>query len=314
MTTLDALERWKARGAISAAQETAITAIVRKDRFSVFLELNAVLYLGVLAFVAGLGWTIRDHFASLGDAVIVVPLALVFAGCLFYCFGRAHPYQPTRVESPSFAFDYVLYLGCLVFGVELGYIEFRFALLRANWDVYLVISAILYFALAYRFDNRFVLSLALSTLAGWFGVRFTAVGFHIAGSLRGDALVYAALTAAAGWWTHRAAIKAHFLETYLHVATNTALAALLSGVWEGRQALAWLLALLAACTVVIERGVRSRRFVFVVYGVMYGYIGVSSQVLRGVHDATATFAYFIGSGTIILLGLAILSRRFGREE
>src|SRR4051812_28413786 len=314
MTTLEALERWRARGAISAEQEVVLAAIVRNDRFSVFLELNALLYLGVLAFVAGLGWTIRDHFASLGDAVIVVPLAVVFAACLYYCFRRAQSYEPTRIESPSFAFDYVLYLGCLVFGVELAYLESRFQLLNRNWDLYLLASALLYFSLAYRFDNRFVLSLALSTLAGWFGVRFTTLGFHIAGSLRGDALIYAALSAAGGWWTHRAGIKSHFLETYLHVATNAALAALLSGVLEGEQPLAWLLALVAACVIVIERGVRARRFVFVVYGVIYGYIGVSSQVLRGVHDGTAAFAYFIGSGAVVLVGLVVVSRRFGREE
>ncbi len=314
MTTLDALERWRARGVISAEQEAVLAAIVRKHRFSVFLELNALLYLGVLAFVGGLGWTIRDHFARLGDLAVIVSLAVAFFACLYYCFTRSQPYDSARVESPNFAFDYVLYLGCLVFGVELGYVEFRFQLLNANWDVYLLASAILYFVLAYRFDNRFVLSLALSTLAAWFGVRFTTLGFHIAGSLRGDALVYAAVTAAGGWWLQRADIKSHFFETYLHVASNAALAALLSGVLEGNQRAIWLVALLAVCAVVIAQGLRAKRFAFVVYGVMYGYIGLSSEVLRGVHDASATFAYFIVSGMAVLAGLVVLSRRFGREE
>ena len=94
MTTLDALERWRATGAITGEQHAVLTTIVRKDRFSVFLELNALFYLGVLSFVAGLGWTVYEHFARLGDAAVVVPLAAVFAACLYYCFAHARPYDP----------------------------------------------------------------------------------------------------------------------------------------------------------------------------------------------------------------------------
>ena len=314
MTTLEALERWRSAGAITGEQHARLTAIVRKERFSVFLELNALLYLGVLALVAGLGWTVREHFAQLGDVAIVVPLALVFACCLFYCFTRAQPYRPTKIESPSFAFDYVLYLACLVCGVELTYLEFRFELLRTDWDFHLLTSALLYFALAYRFDNRFVLSLALSTLAAWFGVRLNTLNFHLAGSLRGDALAYAGVTAAVGYRLYRQSVKPHFLETYLHIALNAALGALASGVIAGEYRGVWLIALLIASGAVIQQGIQSRRFIFVVYGVLYGYVGFSAQALRSLSAASALFAYFIISGLGVLAALAVLSRRGGREE
>jgi len=314
MTTLEALERWRTTGAITGQQHALLTAIVRKERFSVFLELNALLYLGVLAFVGGLGWTVREHFAQLGDAAVVAPLALVFAACLYYCFARAQPYQPTKVESPNFAFDYVLYLACLVFGVELSYLEFRFELLRANWDFYLLASAILYFVLAYRFDNRFVVSLALSTLAAWFGLRLTTINVHIGGSLRGDALAFAAVTTSVGWSLYQLNIKPHFLETYLHIAANAALGALASGAIASNQRGLWLSGLLLASGYAIYQGVQSRRFVFVVYGVVYGYVGFSAQVLRVLPGVSAAFAYFIVSGIAVLAALVALSRRSGREE
>src|SRR5262245_15522141 len=272
MTALSHLDQWNTAGAITAEQHAALAAIVRKDRFSVFLELNALLYLGVLAFVAGLGWTVYEHFSQLGDAAVVVPLAAIFVASLYYCFNQAQPYTSEQVESSTFAFDYVLYLGCLVFAIELGYIEYRFQLLKASWDYYLLASALLYFVLAYRFDNRLVLSLAISTLGGWFGVRFFAIGFHVGGSLRGDALAYAALLIAVGSATHQLRVKAHFLETYLHVAVNAALAALASGASDGQSVQwAWFLTLAAASLVTIERGIHFRRFAFVVYGVVYGY-------------------------------------------
>src|SRR5207244_2922322 len=165
MTTAQYLDAWRSADLITADQHAALSALARKERFSVHLELNALLYGGVLAFAAGLGWTVREHFANLGDAAIVVSLSALVAGSLYFCFTRAAPFSTTQVASPSFAFDYVLLLGCLALGVELWYAEFRFQLLRENWDMYLLALSILYVPLAYRFDNRFVLSLGLSTLA-----------------------------------------------------------------------------------------------------------------------------------------------------
>jgi hypothetical protein len=293
MTTLQQLERWRSTGAITVDQHAAIAAIVRKERFSVFLELNALLYVGVLSFAAGLGWTVYAHFEALGDVVVILAVAAIIVVCLAYSFSRAVPYTSERVESPTFAFDYVLYLGCLAFAVELGFIEFRFHVLREQWDLYLLASAIVYFVLSYRFDNRFVLSLALSTLGAWFGFRFNSLGVHIGGSSRGDALTYAATAAAVGWSTRRAAIKEHFFETYLHVAANASLAASVSGVMLADQRWPWLFGLMCIAGFAIERGLANRRLAFVAYGAIYGYVGLSAEIVRHLSGPYAGFSYFI---------------------
>jgi len=313
MTTAEQLEAWRSAGAITDDQCAALLALVRKQRFSVHLELNALLYAGVLAFGAGLAWTVREHFASLGDAAIVVSLSAIVAGSLCYCFTRAAPYSTSQVPAPTFAFDYVLLLACLAFAVDLWYVEFRFKLLREQWDMYLLASAGLYVALAYRFDNRFVLSLGLSTLAGWFGVRFSPEGFFI-GAMRRVALAYGGSVAAVGLWMRHLAVKRHFLEAYLHVAVNAALFALASGTIAGDSRLLWLLGLLAVGGVAVERGIRHRRFTFVVYGVVYGYVGISAEVLRQLHGDTVALTYFVVSAVAIVAGLFAASRSFGREE
>ena len=96
----------------------------------------------------------------------------------------------------------------------------------------------MFFALAYRFDNRFVLSLALSTLAGWFGIRvseFPLLQLFGGSSLRAYALAYGSLVALAGTGLYWVGIKKHFLEAYLHVAANVLFIALLSGAGRSRQ-------------------------------------------------------------------------------
>src|SRR5438105_10285479 len=105
MTTAQYLDAWRSADLITADQHAALSALARKERFSVHLELNALLYGGVLAFAAGLEWTVREHFANLGDAAIVVSLSALVAGSLYFCFTRAAPFSTTQVAPPSFAFD-----------------------------------------------------------------------------------------------------------------------------------------------------------------------------------------------------------------
>ncbi len=314
MTILGRLDRWKAAGAITELQYNTIAPLVRKDRFSVFIELNALLYLGVLSFVGGLAWVAQSYFATLGDAVILSALTLVLGVSFYYCFSKAPPYSSGEVESPNLAFDYVLYLGCLVFGIELGYLETRFHLLEDYWDFYLLFSSVLFFVLAYRFDNRFVLSLGLSSLAGWFGLRISRIGFIYGVSLRPYAIAYGFLVAGAGAWFHTRSIKRHFTETYFHLAANVLFVSLVSGVIDGRRTEVYLLGLLALAAVSIIEGVRFRRFAFVVYGTIYSYVGISAEVLHELREFTPVLMYFVISGSLVVLAMVLLARRFGREE
>ena len=313
MTTVERLQSWKQAGIISDAQYESLSALVRKERFSLFLELNALLYLGVLALVGGLGWTFSSHFERLGDVFILTVLSIMLAGSLYYCFSKAAPYSNQETVSPNFVFDYVVYLACLLLAVELGYIEFRFEWLRDAWDNYLLFSSVVFFILAYRFDNRFVLSLALSSLAGWFGLKVTKFGFISSTPLRLSALVYAFLIALVGTFMYRQGIKKHFLETYLHVAANVTFIALISGL-SGDTEFIFLAVLVPVAAASVALGIRFNKFAFVVYGVVFGYIGVSSELLRRMNDVESVLLYLAVTGSAVIGLVVFLARRFGREE
>jgi hypothetical protein len=314
MKLLERLHAWKGAGLITPEQYAGLAALVRKDKLSIFVELNVLLYLGVLSLVAGVGWTVRLYFAELGDAAILGALSLALAGSLYYCFTRGRGYSNAAVESPSLAFDYILYAGCLLFSVELSYIEFRFEILRDAWDYYVLVSAAAFFLLAYRFDNRFVLSLALSSLAGWFGVRVSRFGFMPDESLRISALAYGTIVLTAGTFLYRQDIKRHFLETYLHVAANVIFIATVSALAQRANAVLYLALLAALVTASIVLGVRYKRFGFVVYGTIFGYIGISIEVLRDVFSLTTALVYFVVTGSGMAVLIATLARRFGREQ
>jgi hypothetical protein len=313
MTILARLQRWKEQGAISAEQHAHLAGLSRREPFSLFLELNILLYAGVLAFVAGLGWTVGTWSHQIGDVLILGTLSAILAACFWYCSSRATAWSAAEAPAVSPIFDYVLYLGSLVWCVELAYLEQRFHVLSGQWDLYLLASAVLFFFLAYRFDNRFVLSLALSSLAGWFGLTISRWPSHSDAAYRGYALLYCLMVGVGGTVLERRGLKPHFFGTYLNIVANVLFWAVLSGVFNRQNYGLWFLALLVACGASLAWGLMRCQFVFVAYAAVYGYVGVSYILLRDVNDETAVLAYFVVTAIMMLVALVLVARRFGRS-
>lgn len=313
MTTGERLEYWRANGVITEAQHATLLEIVRRDRLSLFVELNAILYIGVVSLVAGIGWTFRDYVTNLGDVTIVSVLGLLMAVSFGYCFVRGSAYSNGEVESPSFAFDYVLYFACLVLSATLAFIETRFEIFH-GWGTHFLIAAIVFGLLAYRFDNRFVLSLALSTLAGYLGLE--VAGFDTLGTdgLRLAGFLYGAFLIGIGVLLTERRIKVHFLDVYLQLGANAVLLAAISGVLDGGAPWAYLLVLLTLSAAAIYLGIRFRQFAFVAYGTVYGYAGFSIRVLDDLGGVITGLMYFIVTGSLVVLALVMVARRFGSDE
>ena len=313
MTILTRLEQWKESGVISPEQYVLLAGISRGEPLSIFLELNILLYAGILAFAAGLGWTVTTWSRQLGDVVALTILSAMLVSCFWFCFRRAAPWSPRETPQPGLVFDYVLYLGSLIWSVELSYVEMRFHLLSGQWDLYLLATAAVFFFLAYRFDNRFVLSLALSALAGWFGLTISHWPSHQDTAYRQYAIVYSLMVGGGGVALQRAGLKPHFLGAYLNISANVLFWALLSGVFNHEGYLAWLLCLLAACGASLAWGLKGRQFSFIAYAAVYGYVGLSSVLIRGMNDTTVVLSYFVFTGVAMLVMLIGIARRLGRE-
>src|ERR1051326_5701405 len=312
MIILARLEQWKQQGKISPEQNAHLAGLFRGEPFSLFLELNVLLYAGVLAFVAGLGWTVSTWSEQLGDVLVLIVLSGILATCFWYCFSRASAWTAAEAPAPSPIFDYVLYLGSLVWSVELAYIEKRFNVMSGRLDFDLLATAALFFFLAYRFDNRFVLSLGLSSLAGWLGLTISHWSHPQDAAYRQYALLYCLLVGVGGAILQRYGVKAHFFGTYLNIVATVLFWALLSGVFNREGYGLWFLALFIACGASLAWGLRRRQFVFVAYAAVYGYVGVSSMFLRGVNDTSAVLGYFVVTGVAMLVLLVQIGRRFGR--
>jgi hypothetical protein len=313
MTILTRLQQWKEQGAISQEQHARLSGLSHAEPFSLSLELNILLYAGVLVFVGGLGWTVSTWSQQIGDVLVLSVLSAILAGCFWYCFSRASAWSPAEMPAPSPIFDYVLYLGSLVWSIELAYVESRFHLLSRQSDFYLLASAGLFFFLAYRFDNRFVLSLGLSSLAGWFGLKISHWSGNPGATYRQYALLYCLVVGVGGALLQRRGLKPHFFATYLNVVANILFWTVLSGVFDQENYGLWFFVLFIACGASLAWGLTRRSFAFVAYAAVYGYVGASSMFLRNVNDETAILSYFVVTGIAMLVVLVMIGRRFGRQ-
>ena len=317
MTTLNRLDAWKQAGVITPEQHASLTYLTRRDWFSLYVEIHALLYIGVIAMVGGFVWTFRESLANLGHAAILSMFAALIGASFYYCFTRGRPYAHDEVEQPSVALDYVLYFGCLMFSGMLAYLEVQMGVFR-GWETHLLLASIVFGGLAYRFDNRFVLSLALSTLAAYLGLTlnlFDLDTFDAINSnrLRIYAMGYGVFAAGLGYGLYRQGIKRHFLDVYLHLGANAFLLATLTGVPDGATGVIYLALLLPLAAALIYLGVRFDRFVFVAYGTLYGYAGISARVLSEIGSPTLALFYLVVTGSMVVIALVVLARRFARS-
>ena len=287
-----------------------------KRIFSVHRELRFFLYIGILMVIAGAGLTVKQYFMQLGDVAVISALTLAAAAAFIYCFSKGSPFEKESVPSPNIAFDYILFFGCAFFSMDVAYIELQYHVLGDAWKNYLLISVVWFFFLAYRFDNRLVLSLALSTFASWFG--FTLSGYQLFSFqeyYRLYAVAYALIVLGVGGMAWRLDIKKHFFDIYLNFAIHFLCIALVAGVAEYKIVSLYFPALLATCAALAWYGVRVRKFLYMLYAVIYGYVGISIVIIDSIHASTfLVFAYFIITSLSVIGLIFKMSRRFKEDQ
>ena len=314
MSVAELLHKMFSEKKLSAVQLGTLLDIHEKRLFSVHQELRLFLYAGILMIIAGAGLTIKQHFSNLGDVAIIGGLSLCFSAAFIYCFIKGNAYAHEEVPSPNIAFDYLLFFGCSFFSMDIAYIEMKLHLLGDFWDNYLLASAALFLFLAYRFDNRLVLSLALSTIAAWFGFTLSGHRFSFEQYYREYAIAYGCVVLLLGGLLYRLEIKRHFFDVYLNFAVHFLGMALLAGIARYKFLSPYFWGLLLACAALAAYAMRSRKFLYMLYAVIYGYIGISIVLVDQIIDQTLlVLLYFIVTSLVVIGLIFVISRNFKEE-
>ncbi|HQQ75790.1 MAG TPA: hypothetical protein PLB01_00425 [Thermoanaerobaculia bacterium] len=286
----EAVAALRAAGVLTAEEGERPGRVARGELVSVRAELRAAFYLGVLLLVSGVGLFLKENVDRIGPSAIAGAVGLAAGACLAWAWRKAAP--PTWGEAaPSHpAFDYVLLLGALLAAADLAWVEAQTRLLGPAWPLHLLVVALFYGALAYRFDSRMLLSLSLASFAAWRGlalsVAHASLGPGDVVRLRWEALATGALFAAVGVATASAEKKAHFGDVWVNAGALLVFGGLLSGVFGSELDWGvWLVALLGVSAAVAAAAYRWKRTLPFAQAVLAAYLGsmraVFSQGLGG---------------------------------
>ena len=315
MNILKLLQKMFDEKNLSATQLVTLQEIHSGKIFSVHQELRFFLYIGILLIITGAGLTVKQYFANMGDVAIISALTLCFIAAFSYCFIKGFSFSTDEVATPNIAFDYVLFFGCAFFAMDIAYMEAQFHPLGDSWKIYLLISFALFILLAYRFDNRLVLSMALSTLAAWFGFTLSEYRLSFEIYYREYAIIYGILVLLLGILLYRLEIKQHFFDIYLNFAVHFLCLALIAGVTRHKILSLYFPALIVACIVLAFYSLKVRKFSYMLYAVIYGYIGISIVVVDDILSKTSLiFIYFILTSLLVIASIFIISRQFKEDE
>jgi hypothetical protein len=316
-------EKLNMKGLISTRSIENIRKEAGLKNCSVFWELNALLYLGVLLLTSGLGMLVYTQMNHVGHLTVISCIGVLSAVSYIYCLRKKLPFSTDKVQSKSIFMDYLLVLSCLCFLIFISYWQYEYQILGSQWGLVSFITTIFLFFTAYYFDHLGILCLAISNMAAWAGIVINPTGFfsenHFASAkLITTGIALGVLFVLAGRLSRRRLIKAHFAFTYVNFGLNFIYLFCIAGLMTfDRLFFIWLPLIALAGWFMYKEAMTEKSFYFLLMIVLYSYFGFSLFVLDlpiwALFEPYGFYMicfYFIGSGAGLAYLLIKLNKKF----
>jgi Predicted membrane protein (DUF2157) len=281
---------------ISSDLATKIELEENSKPFSIHWELRSLLYLGISIFTGGLSILIYKNINTIGHNVLIVLIAILCSLCFFYAYKHAGIFNWAKTEPAGKLDDYALLCGCILFLTLEGYLQYEYNLFGNRYGMAALLPAILFFYLAYRFDHRGVLSMAITALASWVGVTIAPVKLWETNKLNTQSLVITAILLgvfliAVGWFSDKRNLKKHFSFSYFLFGANLAFVASLSGLFSFDFKYIYFLTILVLAYLSIIYARENKSYIFLLMGVIYSYIALTYAFFKIVSSDLDFFVY-----------------------
>jgi len=268
-----------AKGLLTQDQHNLLEDVASCRKVSVFHDLRALLYIGVLLFTSGIGILIYKNIGDIGHIVAIAVLMLMTAACFYYVFQKGPGYRHEEVKGPTPYFEYVVLLGSLLLISVQGYLQFQYDLFADSLGFSTGLTALIFFYVAYRFDHLGVLSLGITALASFFSItispkKWSSGDFFEGAHVYMTAVGFAIVLAGAAVLLDRRNIKSHFTFTYINFALLIFFTGAVSGLFVEEN---WLyLAFVYGGVVFAYISARRRKsFLFLLYAFLAAYVGTT---------------------------------------
>jgi hypothetical protein len=194
----------------------------------------------------------------------------------------------------------MIILSCLLFLSFEGYLQFRYEIFGTRYGLAIIIPSLIFSVIAYLFDSRSVLCLAITSFAAWLGVTLDSeslFSFEIFDSslLIYKSILYGATLYLIGYVLHQKQIKKHFCFTYFNFAIHLLCGGTLAGMIALDLPVVYFFLLAFICYSFIKYAIKNTSLYFLLISVLYGYIGITYLIFlwEPLQDVYIGLFYFI---------------------
>ena len=322
MTTKSILESLIQKEIIPEEQAARILEYETQKPFSIHRELRSVLYLGITLLTSGLGILIYQNVETIGHQVIIAIIACLITACFYYVFKQRQQFLWVETTQTSKFSAYALLFGCTLFLILESYLQFQYNFFGTRYGIAIFIPTVIFFFLAYRFDHRGVLSMAITGLASWLGLTISPVSIlenndFSSPELISTGTILGVILCVTGRLSETRNLKKHFAFTYILLGGNLAAVAGLAGMFNQDLKIVYILVVTLLSLFLIYYARHSQSLIFLLMGVIYGYIMISYTLFAYLPDsflAAFSIYYFMLSSAGVLFFLLNLKKILGLKK
>jgi hypothetical protein len=256
----------------------------QKNIFSLNSELLFFMYASVLLFTSGVGVVIYKNIDSIGHSIILIVNFLLALACFYFCFKKAHGFSKKETSFENAVYDYLVLLGTILSCIFVGYFQFQYQIFGNDYRWVSLVSALICFSIAYYFDQKMVLSMAITSLIAFVGITLTPQTFLENEVYDNANLSYCGigLSIILLLWTYFAQqqeLKSHFSFVYYtfvqHLSGVCIIAGLINDYWYS------FIFICAAMTYYFYKlSMQLKETSLYIFTLVYGYIGVNIFIIR----------------------------------
>jgi len=292
------------RNLIDQDQYQFLEAMHTNKIISVYYELRIMLYLGILLFSGGLGYFAYQNMGETGHLLAMTLITTAISGGFIFLKKYAKPYSNLEVTANHAYFDYILVLIALLIISLFTYVQVYFDLVQLLLKSSSYISAGIFVVMAYRYDSRALLAMAITALGAAVGLSVAPINW-ITGDwlLQSDlyvvSIILGLLLVAAGQISQLKKIKRHFRFTYLNFGLLIYFGGCLYAMFDSNYQ--WIFALLSLISggIVSKYTWQYKDFLFFIYANIAGYIAVTYLLLQTVNIWNSILIVYYFPATIL---------------
>jgi Predicted membrane protein (DUF2157) len=267
---------------------------------------------GISLLSSGLGVLVYKNIETIGHQAIIALIVLATVACGWYVYQKRLPFTLDAVEKPHTIADNILLLACSLFLVLEGYLQFQYHIFGERYGIATLIPALVFTFLAYRFDHKGVLTMAMTAFVSWTGIATTPFDVLKGGVFNQDSpliltgILVGSFLIAVGQVLNFQNIKRHFTFSYANFGLNLVCTASLAGAFQQDKVVFTLLCL-AFSGFAIWYARQEQSYFMLLMGVIYGYISFTFLLVQTELDFSIFWLYY---GIVSCAGVVLFLLNF----